>query len=661
MKIKSLNIKNFRLLENIENFELDLSNTLIVWRNNSWKTSLTELFKKFFPNWWKFQFDDFSLSVHSKFNESLEYYKDYINTEDDTQEKEIKYDLFLKSIPKISLLIKFLIEKDDEGIDFVQDLDDESDKYVILLEHTFKDVLKFFQKIGVENISEDFDFIAYLTNNFDWNFETRKFFVDSSGRKEKLSNFNFQTIFNVDFIDAQRHLDDNSNDNNKTLSKIFETFYKLNNEWKEEELNKTLDKVNKELNGEYENFFSSLHTNLTSFWYPWLWNEERKLKLKSELVSSKLLDWNNSKIYYSQDSYDLPESYNGLWYSNLIYIILQFIHLHWEFNKITPKPKFQLLFIEEPEAHLHPQIQQTFIKQIQQFINDQDWNIQIVITTHSSHIVSSSTFNQIRYFVKNQIGWTEIKNLWTFQDNNWNKKFLQKYLTLEKADMFFADKLIMIEWMVERTLLPLFIKKVDVEITENEEKLISQYISTIEVWWAYAHKFEEFLKFLGVKTLIITDIDSVDKKTNDSRYKKYKVSESSKTSNPTIKNWLPKKEELSELLTLESDDKIDWNFRISYQIEENGNVWRSFEDAFILANSSILANFTDSPDYKTEILEDKFSWMSKDILDESWYWDIAEYIDKNDKKTDFAFDIMMLDDFVVPKYIKEGLIWLSKK
>jgi len=39
---------------------------------------------------------------------------------------------------------------------------------------------------------------------------------------------------------------------------------------------------------------------------------------------------------------------------------------------------------------------------------------------------------------------------------------------------------------------------------------------------------------------------------------------------------------------------------------------------------------------------------------------VAEYIDKNKKKTDFAFDIMMLDDFNVPKYIKEGLIWLSK-
>ncbi len=679
MKINSLDIKNFRLLRKVKNFQLDFLHTIIVWRNNSWKTSLTELFKKFFDDWSSFQFDDFSIETHDSFNKSFELYKDYFIEDDwNTDEKESKFELFKNSIPKIELLIKFILEDWDEWLEFVQDLDDETNEYTVLLEYTFKDVLKFLWNINLDELEENFNFINYIKKNYYWNFEIKKFLVSSSGIQQ-IQNFNFKRILNIDFIDAQRHLDDNSTDNNKTLSKIFETYYKLNSEWKNEELDKTLDGINTDLDSEYEKFFNDLHSDLKTFWYPWLWNEDKKLKLKSELKSTKLLEWNNSKIYYSQQYYDLPESYNGLWYSNLIYIILQFIHLYWEFNKLRPRPQFELLFIEEPEAHLHPQMQQTFIKQIQNFIDKRRWNIQIIITTHSSHIVSSSEFDKIRYFVRKEEEWTEIKNLWSFSDTESNKSFLHKYLTLEKADIFFADKLIMIEWMVERILLPLFIEKIDNEIIDIKEKLSSQYISTIEVWWVYAHKFKEFLEFLWIKTLIITDIDSVDKKIkgekellglkwdDDLKYKKYKVADSTRTSNYTIINWIPSKSKIEDLKSLSEDKKVQWKFRVAYQVEENWNIWRSFEDAFILANLELLANFKDKKDSewkiinKSEILEKKFKDLNKNEIEKDWYWNIAQYIDKNDKKTDFAFDIMMLEDFNVPKYIKEGLLWLSKK
>ena len=409
MKINKINIKNFRLLENIENFDLDKSNTVIAWRNNSWKTSLTELFKKFFWDWSTFQFDDFSLNTHDNFDKSFKLYKEFFEEdESNTEEKDNKFKLFKNSIPKIELEITF---KWIPPFWFPQELE-ENEEYKVKLEYTFKNLLDFFKEINLEE--EDFIFIDYLKKNFNWEFEVRKFYIDSTNKSENITN-NIQEICKVDFIDAQRNLDDNSNDKNKTLSKIFETYYKSNNKWKEEEINNTLERVNSDLDKEYDSFFKELNTGLQSFWYPWLWDEDRKLKLKSELESEKLLEWNTSKIYYSQKSHDLPESYNGLWYSNLIYIILQFIHLYWEYYKLNPESQFQLLFIEEPEAHLHPQMQQTFIKQIQVFIKEKWCNIHIVITTHFSHIVSSSEFDKIRYFIKKE-NWTDIRNLWDFKD-----------------------------------------------------------------------------------------------------------------------------------------------------------------------------------------------------------------------------------------------------
>nr|WSZ12852.1 hypothetical protein OH837_05725 [Streptomyces canus] len=38
-------------------------------------------------------------------------------------------------------------------------------------------------------------------------------------------------------------------------------------------------------------------------------------------------------------------------------------------------------------------------------------------------------------------------------------------------------------------------------------------------------------------------------------------------------------------------------------------------------------------------------------------YDIAQQL--SDHKTDFAFDVMLLEDWAVPRYIAEGLQWLA--
>lgn len=86
-----------------------------------------------------------------------------------------------------------------------------------------------------------------------------------------------------------------------------------------------------------------------------------------------------------------------------------------------------------------------------------------------------------------------------------NYRFLKKYLTLNRAELFFADKAIFIEGDTERILLPAMMKKVDIE--KPEDPLLSQNISIIEVG-AHSHIFERFIEFIGIKGIIITDIDS---------------------------------------------------------------------------------------------------------------------------------------------------------
>src|SRR5690606_25705105 len=82
-------------------------------------------------------------------------------------------------------------------------------------------------------------------------------------------------------------------------------------------------------------------------------------------------------------------------------------------------------------------------------------------------------------------------------------RFLRQYLTLHKSDLFFADKVILVEGTTERMLLPQMIKK-------SANSLCNEYVSILEVGGAYAHSFKEMLEFINVRTLIITDIDSSD-------------------------------------------------------------------------------------------------------------------------------------------------------
>ena len=119
-----------------------------------------------------------------------------------------------------------------------------------------------------------------------------------------------------------------------------------------------------------------------------------------------------------------------------------------------------LLFIEEPESHMHPQMQHTFASYVDKFLKKiSDVHIQSFLTSHSAHIANTIDFSQIRYAQKTKYG-VQYKDLNSFaKENPENLEFIQKYLSLSRCDMFFADKLIFVEGASERLLIPDMIEK----------------------------------------------------------------------------------------------------------------------------------------------------------------------------------------------------------
>lgn len=158
---------------------------------------------------------------------------------------------------------------------------------------------------------------------------------------------------------------------------------------------------------------------------------------------------------------------NGLGYNNLIYIATVLGDIKQK-KEIEPEAYFSLL-IEEPEAHLHPQLQNLFFNYLNELATDKDF--QIFISSHSPTITAKANMNSIT-ILQHQSGEISALSMENSNLDEPNKKFLHKFLDVTKSQMFFANNVILVEGISETLLLPIFSKKIgaeyDIEKTGTE-------------------------------------------------------------------------------------------------------------------------------------------------------------------------------------------------
>ena len=231
------------------------------------------------------------------------------------------------------------------------------------------------------------------------------------------------------------------------------------------------ERIQQELHENFNAKLTDLLPAFSLFGYPGL--SDPGLVTETTLDVERLLS-NHTKVRYAGiNGFTLPETYNGLGARNLVFILLQLLSFFRAFKARPSAAGVHLVFIEEPEAHLHPQMQEVFIRQVEiiakefeRRLNDgQPWPVQIVISTHSSHMANEARFESIRYFlsvVENESGLrtTRVRDLREGLGGSpeHDRNFLHQYLTLTRCDLFFADKAILVEGTTERLLLPKIIE-----------------------------------------------------------------------------------------------------------------------------------------------------------------------------------------------------------
>ena len=207
----------------------------------------------------------------------------------------------------------------------------------------------------------------------------------------------------------------------------------------------------------------------------------------------------------------------------------------------------------------------------------------------------------------------------------------------------------------------------------KNEGLTASYISVIEINGSHAHRFKNLVERLGIPCLVVTDIDAEgitgkDENGND----KYgsvptKKGERQKTNNDTLKQWLPQKTDVDELLDLTAEKKEKGKVRVAYQtgiqvklregVEAIGYPY-TFEDALALTNIELFVQDNLSrlglvTNYRDIIR----SAESVEQCCQKMYDTLTA-----SKKAPFAINLFYLDEFEglkTPAYIKEGLDWLK--
>lgn len=693
MKIIKIEVENFRLLKKFSmDLEEDLS--LVIGKNNTGKTSILSILDKFLNEKSKFSYDDFNIDFKNEL-EAL------IKSSDFPEE-------FTPKGIKLKIFIEYSEKDDLSNVSRVlMDLDPTNNKIVLGFEYTisYTDFLKIRtdyaafeanEKAKVEakkknNPSEIKDFLKQGLDNY---FYTHKMSFEYDMVTNKVNDSNFidlesegiaiKDIIGFKYISARRDVTNKEKEN--TLSKQTSSLYKKqedNNEKNQatENFKDQLSETDSTLSEIYKDLFSDVIKKVQDFGGIKL--NDTDIEIISTLQHRELLE-GNTTVVYTHDDHKLPEHYNGLGYMNLISMIFEIEILVQDFKRDKDKrpADINLLIIEEPEAHTHPQMQYVFIKNIKKLLAEGikrddgiERPLQYIITTHSSHIVADSDFNNIKYLKsenKNNVIAKNLSDLRIEYDADPSQyQFLKQYLTISRAEIFFADKAVLIEGDTERILIPTFMRKVDLEeaarlTAEGKDDtflpLLSQNISIIEVG-AYSQIFQKFIEFLGIIALIITDIDSkgdLGNKDKDGNVilEACPVSIGVETSNSAINHFL-KGIAWDDLKTLPIGNRTillgSSTICICYQQEEDTYHARSFEDAFIHLNREFVkGNKGTFQGLKNASYFDD---------DNKSPYELAGSCIK--KKTHFALDILYhseenFSNWNIPEYIKNGLLWLKE-
>lgn len=676
MYLKSLRISNFRkfgtnnnVIEFVdaqgyekykcsEKFNIATITTLIVGKNNVGKTTVIEVLDKLINRERAFKATDFNFI----------YLRELLST----------YSLEVGELDKVKLpCMEFIVEIGlDKGNDdlitniipFMLLEDVEKGKLDIKIRYEVREAEELRKEI--ENLFAQQYPRDLLFNKFLELLDKTPYVVNYYNKNDQQVDFTLKDLIELRPIKA------NIIEGDRCLSKAFNKIVKYRYNVSLNQGEKTLEAEIIKINGKLSSSIKNKHTKPINETLKKIVSDDKmKVQLRADLSFQKFLD-DLVRYEYVEKDISIPEDQFGLGYTNLMMIIAELMEYMERYPDDSFNSKINLISIEEPETFMHPQMQELFIKNINDAIialleiKHKNVNSQLIITTHSPHILNSkvhsgNTFNNINYMTvlsnyTNVINLNDEKIVPDSKNIEDDLKFLKKHIKYKVSELFFSDAVILVEGLTEYTLLPYYL--------EADEKLNKYYVSIFNINGAHALVYRKLLQELGIPVLIITDLDikrekwekGEDNKNKRNGFQQISHLDNRITTNETLKYFNHNKDSIQDLREYIEED----NIIVVYQGKISYYYATSFEEAYILTN------------YNNDILNATLKKLRRNIYKDivgnkeyrnnrknSYKWQCKLEKSKSDFANELLYRILTTEKEIpkLPKYIQNGFNILAKK
>lgn len=673
MYINKIHIQNYR---NFNDFKMDFHKGLnvIIGSNNSGKTGLLYAINLLnSPS--SVSVDDFNKNNLLKYAELyaenppeiiIEYYISHRIAEDDTSDESI-----IRLLPFLG--IKEFEENRTEKDGKVEYNIAAEIKAVYSLDIKYLDDYKKEFKT-VNNFKEYFAMLKrFVEKHYSWSYTNG--ITDTKAEQKSATG-----VFEIQLIEAER----TSEEVRKETKKEIETFAKSSEHAAE------LDALRADVSNDLKEILKDSITKLSDLFE----NEDNEIGLKKGNVSIfsdikanfSVSDAYVTEVKDTKSGFVVPLQHNGLGYNNLINIYMLI-----KLTGIQKGRDFKILCLEEPEAHLHPAMQYKLFKYLKNLDKNNELNQQIFVTTHSSNISAVAGIDNM-FMLAYERG-DEYSDCFQqsleeqFRDidgktEKFNVKIhLTKFLDVTRSDMLFADKVILVEGIAEKLLMPLFMDACGCSYED-------EHISVVEIGGKHFEHFVELFNGNTVrkKVLCITDkdfkwIDDDGKLKSCDAYQNEEVSHIKKLNERfDIENFRIYTQSLGgktfedELLLANMDNlevaKIFFKKAVCDGLEEFFDKYNFDISAWIINKEDIdgrsrkvVDKYLYAFDKRIDSVPENTSFYEKLIFAELFL-----HYAKN-KKGDVALSLLTdknlfnedeTTKIVVPEYIQEGLKWLMQ-